>query len=327
MEYAISERPKSLEEFVGNTTVKEMFSKFFSEKNLPHKLLFLGSSGTGKTTMVQIVKNYLNVNETFNLYVVDCGAQKDIATARETVKVVSQPNFGSYDQNVLIILEEVHRLSKQVQEVWLATLENLKENQYVLASTDQPESLIKTFRSRFMEVNLKPLTASEIVEGILAPVIRKNSIKIKRSTAHKIAELAEGNNRTALSILTQIAGVDPEKHEEVLNTFSKDKVYEPLYKAIDRLIKYAIIDKTLFKDYCAVMNVLKNSGLEPEAIRYSIVKQAGNNLKNPDCSMTLVRSAFLADAFENVTCYGELGWASLGLGIYKFFDNFVEREP
>jgi hypothetical protein len=127
--------------------------------------------------------------------------------------------------------------------------------------------------------------------------------------------------------LSQIAGVEPEQHEEVLQAFIKEKHSEPLYKAIDRLLRFPIVDNNVFKDYCAVMGVLKNTGLEPEAIRYSIVKQAGNNLKAPESPFILIRSVFLADAFGSVTCYGELGWATLGLGIYKFFDNFVEREP
>lgn len=327
MEFAISERPTTLDMFVGNTTVKEMFNRFFTENTLPHKLLFLGSSGTGKTTMVGIIKNYLNVNEAFNLHIIDCGAQKDIATARETVKMISEPNFGSYDQNVLIILEEVHRLSKQVQEVWLATLENLKENQYVLASTDQPETLLKTFRSRFMEVSLKTLTQNEVVSDLLTPVVQKYKFKIRKSTLERIADIADGNNRTALSILTQLSEVDPEQHNAVLDTYTKAKESEPLYKAVDRLMRYAIMDVSCFKDYVAVMNIMKSTGLEPEAIRYSIVKQAGNVLKSPENNSMLVRAAFLADAFGGITCYGDLGWATLGVGIYKFFDNFVEREP
>lgn len=325
MEYAISERPKNLDSFVGNDTVKSMFQNFFMENNLPHSILFTGSSGTGKTTMVSIIKDYLKVNEAFNLHYVDCGAQKDIATARETVKTVYTNNFGGSSQNVMIVLEEVHRLPKQVQEVWLATLESLKPNQYVLASTDQPEMLIKTFKSRFMEVVLKPLSKELLVSDILIPVVKKYGIKIKRSTLMDVASIADGNNRKALSILTSLSSVEPERHQEVISSFQKEKESQPLYKAVDKLLKYPIYE--FYKDYTSVMNVLTSTGLEAEAIRYSIMRQAGNVLKAPSCSAELIRAAFLADVFSNVTCYGELGWASLGLGIYKFFENFYEKAP
>ncbi len=44
-------RPRTLNDVVNQKEIVERLKKFISEKNMPH-LLFAGSPGTGKTTML-----------------------------------------------------------------------------------------------------------------------------------------------------------------------------------------------------------------------------------------------------------------------------------
>lgn len=320
MEFAISERPCSLDTLAGNKSVKEQFSNFFERGTLPHKLLLTGSSGTGKTTLCGIIQKFLQVNESFNLHYIDCGAQKDVATARETVKIMSQSAVGGSSQNVLFILEEVHRLNKNVQEVYLPSLESLKENQYVIATTDQPETLIDTFRSRYMEVKMKPLTVEESYNELLLPIVNKYEIRIKKSTLNKITYMAKGNNRLALSMLTSIAEVPPEMHDEFLYAFDDETVNESFYKAVN--IMFSNTELTAYGAYKSVMYVFTQCGKEPEAIRQCLLLKSASILKNPKSESDLLKAACIAQVFDSVTCYGEIGWATLGRGIYEFFQNF-----
>jgi replication-associated recombination protein RarA len=325
MDIAIRKRPTTLDEFVGNSIVKEQFRKFFETNTLPHKLLFTGSSGTGKTTLSVIVMIYLKVNPSFNLHYVDCGAQKDIATARETVKKLAQPAFGGAKENVLVILEEVHNLSKSVQEVFLASLENPKDNQYYIATTDQADkSLLNTFRSRFTEFMLSPLTDEEMVNDLLHPVVLDGNWDVPRSVMYQIASLSNGNNRRALSILESVSILPRDNQEAFLNTFTQStEEGTPLYKAVDRLIKYPITD--FLRDYQATMNIMVHSGKSPEEIRQYLLAVCTKNLKAPNNTQSLVRCAMLTDALHNTHCYGEQGWAVLGKCLVEFFQNFFEN--
>lgn len=324
MDYAITERPETLEQFVGSPWIMERIASFFTNGNLPNKILFTGSSGTGKTTLCGIIKNHLKVNETFNLHYVDCGAQKDIATARETVHKVSQQAFGGDSQNVLIVLEEAHKLNKACQETWLATLESLKPNQYVIATTDQPDAFLNTFRSRFMELHLSTLTKEEIVKSLLMPVVRKYKIKVRVSTLDKIAELCHGNNRTALSMLNTIADLSPDKHDEALTPYATAEA-DSLYKAINILIYGEFFDK--YKDYTKVMDIMVKCGKEPEAIRQCILLKCAELLKKPKNISEIMRASMLTQVLSDVVCYGEIGWAVLGKNIFEFFLNFFSEEP
>lgn len=319
MEYAITERPQTINEFVGNATVKSQFTKFFEENTLPHKLLFTGRSGLGKSTLCQIVKNYLGVDDAFNLQIIDCGAQKDIATARETVKLMARCALGGDSQNMLFILEEVHRLPKPVQETYLASLESLKDNQYVVASTDQPDLLLETFRSRFMEVALKPLSSDDMYNDLLMPIVKRDSIKVRVSTLKEICTMSMGNNRTALSLLTAISSLDPSEHENALSSMTEAENKSSIYTGVSILLGNT---SGIFPYFIRVRDSFVHSDKEPEAIRQCVLLRCAYVLKNEKDMVMLERASVLSNYFKDITCYGEIGWATLLGAVYNFLSKF-----
>lgn len=323
-EFAISERPTTLQSIAGNAVVKEQFKNFFNNNTLPHKILLTGRSGTGKTTLYQVIKRHLQVNGDFNLHYIDCGSQKDVATARETVKIMSQNVIGGSTQNAMFVLEEVHRLPKNVQEVYLPSLESISLNKYVIATTDQPELLIETFRSRFLEVQLKQLTAAESYNELLLPVVMKYGLRVKKSTLNKISFLANGNNRTALSLLTSISEVPPEKHDEILDIMNIRTEDVPVNKQINMLLNQGFTGDihSLFK---ATMQAFGNSGKEPEAIRQCILLRCASIIKNPSNPPVTEKALCLTQLLDSITCYGEIGWATLGRCVFEFFQTFLEN--
>lgn len=325
-EFTISERPADLNSIAGNSVVKEQFKRFFANKTLPHKILITGKSGTGKTTLCQIIKSYLKINEDFNLHYIDCGSQKDVATARDTVKIMNQNVIGGSQNNAIFILEEVHRLSKNVQEVYLPSLESISQNKYVIATTDQPEMLIETFRSRFMMVQLKPLSAQESSEELLLPVVNKYQIRVKKSTLNKITYMADGNNRTALSLLTAISEVPPEKHDDVLNVVDTKSEDVPIYKQLKCLFTFSRLhSESIYDLFKQIMQQFLQSGKEAEAVRQCILLKCASIIKNPQSEVEIDRALCLTQLMDNVTCYGEIGWATLGRCIFEFLQTFLEN--
>jgi putative ATPase len=122
-------RPTKLENFVGQSHIiaqDKVLYKLIKKKEIPH-LFFYGKPGSGKTTLAKIIAKEINTDYYyFN------------AT---TIKVEDlRKVFDRYKNALikpLIFIDEVHRLSKNQQEVLLPIMENF-EAIIIGASTENP---------------------------------------------------------------------------------------------------------------------------------------------------------------------------------------------
>lgn len=322
MNFAVDDRPTDFSQFVGNESVVNAIKQGLENKTLPNAILFTGSSGTGKSSVTNLIINALNVNKDINLHFIDCGITKDMESFRAIVNSISAPSFGGTRENVVYILEECHKLSasKNAQESMLYILEHLPSNKYVIATTTDPEKLITTFRSRFVEYHLKPLTADEMFNGLLLPIIKKHGIKIKKSTVNLIIEASSGNNRKALSILSSVASLSPEEQERVIVSEAQ-KDGGNLKDALNNILSLKPTSEFPFIEY---IQALKNTDAEPEQVRQFILSYTANLLPMCQTKDLVDRLCFLYDFLRDKPCYDSHSWGVIYCCIREYIRNFIE---
>ena len=133
-------RPNSLENFIGQSHIiakdKPLY-KLIKKGEIPH-LFFYGKPGTGKTTLAKIIAKTTNSD----YYYFNATSIK----VEDLRKV-----FTRYENSLLkptIFIDEVHRLSKNQQEVLLPIMESY-EAIIIGASTENPFfTLTNAIRSR-----------------------------------------------------------------------------------------------------------------------------------------------------------------------------------
>ena len=113
-EYSL--RPKTLDDYIGQSRVKENLSIFIEAARmrgecLDHVLLY-GPPGLGKTTLSNIIANELNVN-------IRTTSGPAIEKAGDLAALLTNLN-----ENDILFIDEIHRLSRAVEEVLYPAMED-----------------------------------------------------------------------------------------------------------------------------------------------------------------------------------------------------------
>lgn len=192
MQFALRYRPKSLDEIVGQEHLlgKTAILRKLIENDVLSHTFFYGPPGCGKTTIARVIASTLQ-RPFYELNATTFKIEELRAIFKEYHNALQKP---------LIFIDEVHRLSKNQQEVLLPFME--KNAALIIgASTENPYySLTAAMRSRSHMFELKPIDAS-IIKSHLSHVVKNESIAISEEALEYLVFSSGGDLRAALNLL------------------------------------------------------------------------------------------------------------------------------
>ena len=243
----IRSRPKKLEDIVGNTHIIKCLEQMLQRKNRPRVYLLHGHYGCGKSTIAKIIASSVGCKRD-SIIEINAGNEKGIETAREIIRMIKHtPLIG---ETRFIILDEAHALTSGFQQAMLTTLEDAPSNVYFALCTTDPGKIIKTIRSRCLQLEVKLLSGKEM-KFLLNKVVKEQNLGkfISESTISKIGNNADGIPRNALLLLEKVLGLkDTKEIDEILSVSN-----EMEHQVIDlcRTIMFS-------KDWFKVRNIIKS---------------------------------------------------------------------
>jgi len=268
-------RPTNLNTFVGQSHIigkDKALYKLIKQKDIPH-LFFYGKPGTGKTTLAKIIAREINTDYYyFNATTIKI----------EDLRKVFDKYKGSLIKP-LIFIDEVHRLSKNQQEVLLPIMENY-DAIIIGASTENPFfTLTSAIRSRSFLYEFKPFTKNEMTK-ILNIVLNDVEIKINDEAIEYLIVSSSGDARAMLTLLNFAYKVSKdinlfllkELRENVIGdgVSSSDTHYD-LASAMIKSLRGSNIDAALY-----YMSRLINGGESVDFITRRLVIFASEDIGN-----------------------------------------------
>ncbi len=214
-------RPQTFKEVVGQQPIVRTLQNAFTQKRVPHAVIFSGVRGTGKTTIARIMAKALNCEQgpgpepcnacrsckeiaegsSIDLQEVDGASNRGIQEIRELKeKIRFMPTSSRYK---IIIIDEVHMLTTEAFNALLKTLEEPPDHVFFMFATTELHKVPVTILSRCQRYELKRIKHGDLVIHFrnLAQV---EGVKIEDQALDMIAREAEGSVRDGLSLLDQV---------------------------------------------------------------------------------------------------------------------------
>ncbi len=193
-------RPKTLEEFVGQEHIvgKDKLLYRTIQADRLSSIILWGPPGCGKTSLAKVI------SETTKYKFAKINAvTSGVADIKNAVEEADNPLLNPSGKCILFI-DEIHRFNKLQQD---ALLPYVEDGTIILigATTENPYFEVnKALISRSMVIKLEPLKKENIVQVLKNALTRKDglgeyNIKISEDTIDTIAEISNGDVRTALN--------------------------------------------------------------------------------------------------------------------------------
>lgn len=185
-------RPTLLKDVLGQEHLigkNKVLSNLIKEKKL-FNIIFYGRSGIGKTTIALALMNELNLR--YRLLNATINSKKDFEVVIEEAKL-----YGG----IILIIDEIHRMNKDKQDILLSYLENGLITLIGLTNSNPYHSINQAIRSRCQLLELKSLSEKDIEKGIKKVSNVLPDIKIENKVIKYIAHLSDGDIRYAYNLI------------------------------------------------------------------------------------------------------------------------------
>ena len=245
-------RPRNFADVVGQEHVVRTLENAVTQDKVHHAYLFVGSRGTGKTSMAKILASCLNCENgptispcgtcescvaiagatSLDVIEMDAASNNSVDDVRDLrEKVAYAPVSGRHK---VYILDEAHMLSSQAWNAFLKTLEEPPPRTIFVLATTEAQKVLPTVVDRCHRFDFARPSVEQVAT-VLRRVAGQESIAIDEPAVALLARHATGSFRDALGTLEQLVTYTGERAITAADALAVLGVAdsEQLFEAVD----------------------------------------------------------------------------------------------
>lgn len=304
-------RPKNIEEIISHTQNIDTIKKLLENNSLPH-LLFHGSPGTGKTSMIlAIAKKIYKNNMRLMVMKLDASDDRGINSVRDDIKGFAEKTNMFQKGIKLIILDEVDAMTFDAQFALRRIIELYSSSVRFCLICNYENKIIPAIRSRcanFRFSNIDNINISIKINQI----INNEKLICEEGVSETIAKISKGDLRKAINLLQSVSM----NSNYITNNICFESSGIPSSDIVKYIFSVLLDNKIGFNNaFEIVNNIIINQGYSLSIFLKELILEIINYPKLNDMVQIIIDLAEL----ENMVIRSTFGviYTSALVGIFK----------